>query len=178
MSEQMSDGTNDQTSGAGNDAKPAVTLNGLDEIRRSAGLDLGPTQWMEIDQERVNQFAEATGDHQWIHVDVERANRESPFGAPIAHGYLTMSLSNYFLPQMITVEGVDMGINYGTNKVRFMSPVKVGDRIRTTGKVTEVTEVAGGVQTTVVITIEVENSPKPACVIEALSRWLNNSTAS
>ena len=160
------------------EAKPAVILDGMDDIRNSLGRDLGPTDWLEIDQSRVNLFAEATGDHQWIHVDVERANRESPFGAPIAHGYLTMSLSNLFLPDMLTVKGVDMGVNYGTNKVRFVSPVKVGSRIRGTGKITEVADVPGGVQTTVVITIEIDGVDKPACVIESLSRWLNNNPTS
>ncbi len=149
----------------------ATVLHGIDEIRGAAGRHLGYSDWLTMDQERVNRFADATGDHQWIHVDVERATA-GPFGAPIAHGYLTLSLSNLFLPQILQVDGVGMGLNYGTNKVRFMSPVRVGDRIRGGGELVEVTDVPGGVQTLVRITIEVDGNPKPACVIESLSRWL------
>jgi acyl dehydratase len=148
-----------------------MIINGLDELRAAAGTHLGYSDWLEVDQERVNRFADATGDHQWIHVDVERANRESPFGGPIAHGYLTMSLSNYLLPQIIEVQGISMGINYGVDKVRFPAPVPVGARVRAAAELMEVTEVAGGVQTKMLITIEVEGGDKPACAIEALSRF-------
>ena len=144
----------------------------LDELRGAAGTHLGWTDWMEIDQERVNLFADATGDHQWIHVDVERANAESPFGGPIAHGYLTLALSNRFLPELLQVPGASAGVNYGTGKVRFPAPVPVGSRIRGGAEVTAVEEITGGVQTTITITIEVEGGTKPACVIESLSRWL------
>ena len=144
----------------------------LDELRGAEGTHLGWTDWMEVTQERVDRFADATGDHQWIHVDVERATAESPFGGPIAHGYLTLSLSNLFLTQLIEVSGASAGINYGTGKVRFPSPVPVGSRVRGGAEITSVDEIAGGVQTTIVITVEVEGQGKPACVIESLSRWL------
>jgi acyl dehydratase len=149
-----------------------ISFASLDELRHAAGRHLGWTDWLEITQERVNLFAEATGDHQWIHVDVERATAESPFGGPIAHGYLTLSLSNLFLPQLIAVPGASAGVNYGTGKVRFPSPVPVGGRVRGGAEITAVEDIAGGVQTTIVITIEVESAEKPACVIESLSRWM------
>ena len=149
-----------------------TTFATLDELRGAAGQHLGWTDWIAITQERVNQFADATGDHQWIHVDVERAKAESPFGGPIAHGYLTLALSNLFLPQLLAVPGASAGVNYGTDKVRFPSPVPVGGRIRGGAEITAVDEIPGGVQTTITITIEVEGSEKPACVVESLSRWL------
>jgi acyl dehydratase len=147
-----------------------TVLDGLDEVRAAVGRHLGYSDWLEISQERVNEFAEATGDHQWIHVDVERATG-GPFGGPIAHGYLTLSLSNLFLPQIVEVTGVSMGVNYGTGKVRFPSPVPVGSRVRGGAEMVEATEVTGGVQTLIRITIDVEGAPKPACVIDSLSRW-------
>ncbi len=119
----------------------------------------------------MNLFADATGDHQWIHVDVERATA-GPFGGPIAHGFLTLALSNLFLPQLLAVPGASAGVNYGTGKVRFPSPVPVGSRIRAGAEIVAVDEIAGGVQTTITITIEVEGTEKPACVIESLSRWM------
>jgi acyl dehydratase len=151
----------------------AVTvLDGLDEVRAAVGRHLGYSDWVQITQERVNSFAEATGDHQWIHVDVERAQRESPFGGPIAHGYLTLAMTNQFLPEIVEVRGVSMGVNYGTNKVRFPSPVVVGSKVRGGAELVAVDDIAGGVQTTMVVTVEVEGQPKPACVVEALSRFL------
>ena len=150
----------------------ATVFETLDELRGAAGTHLGWTDWMDVTQEHVNLFADATGDHQWIHVDVERANAESPFGGPIAHGYLTLALSNRLLPELLQVPGASAGVNYGTGKVRFPSPVPVGSRIRGGAEVTAVEEIAGGLQTTITITIEVEGSAKPACVIESLSRWL------
>lgn len=147
-------------------------LDGPDAVRAALGTHLGHTDWVTVDQERVDLFAEATGDHQWIHVDPQRAARESPFGGPIAHGYLTLSLSNLFLPQIVEVRGFSMGVNYGTNKVRFPAPVPVGARIRGSAELTDVSEVNGGLQTTMVITVEVEGGSKPACVIESISRWL------
>ena len=145
----------------------------LDELRGATGRQLGWTDWVDITQEQVNLFADATGDHQWIHVDVERAKAESPFGGPIAHGYLTLALCNLFLPQLLEVPGASAGINYGTGKVRFPSPVRVGSRVRGGAEVTAVEEIAGGLQTTITITIQVEGQAKPACVIESLSRWLS-----
>jgi len=149
-----------------------ITFTSLDDLRAAAGTDLGWTDWVDITQDRVNLFADATGDHQWIHVDVDRAQAESPFGGPIAHGYLTLALSNQFLPQLIAVPAASAGVNYGTGKVRFPSPVPVGSRVRGGAEITGVDDIPGGVQTTITITIEVEGSAKPACVIESLSRWL------
>jgi acyl dehydratase len=120
----------------------------------------------------VNQFADATGDDQWIHVDVERAAAESPYGGPIAHGYLTMSLSNGLVPTVVRLEGFAMGINYGVDRVRFPAAVPVGARLRAGVELSEVTDVNGGIQTRMQITMEVEGSDKPACVIESLSRWM------
>ncbi len=144
---------------------------GLDQVRDAVGHDLGTSNWLEITQERVNQFADATGDHQWIHVDPERA-AAGPFGAPIAHGYLTLSLSNALLPEIVEVRHVSMGVNYGANKVRFPAPVPVGSRIRAQVTLASVEDVPGGVQTTMVITIEIDGGIKPACVIESISRYL------
>jgi acyl dehydratase len=149
-----------------------TTFTTLDDLRSATGQHLGWTDWIEIDQARVDQFAEATGDHQWIHVDVDRANAESPFGGPIAHGYLTLALSNLFLPQLISVPAASAGVNYGTGKVRFPAPVPVGSRVRGGAEMTAVDEISGGLQTTITITIEVEGGTKPACVIESLSRWM------
>ncbi len=144
----------------------------LDELAGATGRHLGWTDWVDISQERVNLFADATGDHQWIHVDVERATAESPFGGPIAHGYLTLALSNLFLPQLLDVRGASAGINYGTGRVRFPSPVPVGSRIRGGAEIVAVEEIPGGLQTTITITVQVEGQDKPACVVESLSRWL------
>ncbi len=148
-----------------------TVFENLDEVKAGVGTHLGHSDWLTIDQERIDRFADATGDHQWIHVDPDRA-KDGPFGATIAHGYLTLSLSNYFLPQILDVRGVSMGVNYGMNKVRFPAPVTVGSRLRAGAELAAVAEIAGGVQTTVVITIEIEGSDKPACVIESLSRYL------
>lgn len=136
----------------------------------AVGADLGVTEWLTIDQARIDLFAAATGDHQWIHVDAERA-AAGPFGATIAHGYLTLSLTNVFMPQLLEVEQMSMGVNYGTNKVRFPAPVPVGSRLRGRAVVTSVEEIAGGVQAVVTITVEREDSDKPACVVESVSRF-------
>jgi acyl dehydratase len=148
-----------------------VIVEGLDGLRAAVGTHFGYSDWIEVDQERVDRFADSTGDHQWIHVDVERAARESPFGGPIAHGYLTMSLSNALLPTVVEVRGISMGVNYGVDKVRFPAPVPVGSRVRAGVELIEVTEVGEGVQTKMVITMEIDGGDKPACVIEALSRF-------
>ena len=148
-----------------------TVFEGLDEVRAAVGRELGTSDWLEITQERVNQFADATGDHQWIHVDPVRA-AAGPFGGPIAHGYLTLSLSNALLPEIVEVQGVSMGVNYGVGKVRFPAPVPVGSRIRASATLKSVEEVAGGVQTTMLITVEIEGGTKPACVIESISRYL------
>src|SRR3990170_1494222 len=116
----------------------------------------------------LDDLRDAAGDHQWIHVDPARAKAESPFGGPIAHGYLTLALSNLFLPQLLDVPGASAGINYGTGRVRFPSPVPVGSRVRGGAEITAVEEIAGGLQTTIAITVEVEGQDKAACVIESL----------
>ncbi len=134
------------------------------------GRVLGSSDWLEITQKRISQFADATGDHQWIHVDPERA-KEGPYGACIAHGYLTLSLVNLFLPEICKVENSSMGINYGCNRVRFPAPVPAGSRVRGSGALTEVDEVKGGVQAVVRVTVELENSERPACVADTVSRF-------
>lgn len=134
------------------------------------GTALGPTEWLTIDQDRVNGFAEVTGDHQWIHVDVERA-KDGPFGGTIAHGYLTMSLVNFFLPDLIEVRGFTHAVNVGADRLRFLAPVKVGSRIRGVGEIVGVEEVKGGIQSIVRVTVEIEGSDKPACVVDTISRY-------
>ncbi len=148
----------------------SVTVNGLDELKKLAGSDLGTSEWVEVTQERIDTFADATGDHQWIHVDPERA-KDGPFGAPIAHGYLTLSLFIPLFTELLDVQGVTTKVNYGLNKVRFPSPVKAGSRIRLVGKLAEVEEVKGGVQIVVDGTIEIEGGTKPAAVLQSLSRF-------
>ena len=141
-----------------------------DDAIAAVGRDLGQTDWLLIDQQRVNLFADATGDHQWIHVDVERANRE--MGGTIAHGFLTLSLVNHFLPMLFRAEGMKSGINYGCGKVRFPAPVKAGKRVRASA-VLQSAEPAGpgAVQTVVLMTISVEGQDKPACVVETIGRY-------
>lgn len=139
-------------------------------LKDAVGQALGSSDWLTIDQERINLFADATGDHQWIHVDPERA-KDGPFGKCIAHGYLTLSLVNLFLPQIVDVQGISMGVNYGCGKVRFPSPVPVGSRVRGTGELVEVEEVKGGVQATIRVTVEIDGSDRPACVVDTISRY-------
>jgi len=134
------------------------------------GTQLGATDWLLIDQTRVNGFAEVTGDHQWIHVDVERA-KDGPFGGTIAHGYLTMSLVNLFLPDLIEVRGFSHAVNVGADRLRFLSPVKVGSRIRGTGEIVSAEEIKGAIQSVVRVTVEIEGSDKPACVVDTISRY-------
>jgi acyl dehydratase len=134
------------------------------------GTQLGPTEWLLIDQDRVNGFAEVTGDHQWIHVDTECA-KKGPFGGTIAHGYLTMSLVNFFLPQLIEVQGFAHAVNVGADRLRFLAPVKVGSRIRGVGEIVSVEEIKGAIQSVVRVTVEIENSDKPACVVDTISRY-------
>lgn len=142
------------------------------ELQAAVGKHLGVSDWLEIDQARIDKFAEATGDHQWIHVDPERA-KDGPFGSTIAHGYLTQSLVNYFLPQIIDVQGISMGVNYGADKLRFPAPVPVGSRVRGSAELVKVEEVKGGaIQSTVRVTVEIEGSERPACVIETISRYV------
>ena len=147
----------------------ARVIVGVEGLKAAVGEHLGYSEYMEITQERVNQFAEATGDHQWIHVDVERA-KSGPFGGPIAHGYLTLSLGPALYPTVVRIEGFSMGVNYGANKVRFPSPVPVGARLRLGVKLLAIEEIAGGVQSTMEFTFECEGSPKPSCVAEIIFR--------
>jgi acyl dehydratase len=148
-----------------------LTVQGIAGLKERVGQHLGYSDYIEVTQEQVNQFADATGDHQWIHVDPERAKKESPFGGPIAHGYLTLSLGPTLSPQIIRVEGVKMAINYGCEKVRFPSPVPVGSKVRLGAELTDVTDIAGGAQVSMTFTYECEGAPKPACVAEILFRY-------
>jgi acyl dehydratase len=149
----------------------ATLVNGVEGIRAlPLGETIGTSEWVEITQDMVDLFADATGDHQWIHVDVERATRESPFGGPIAHGYLTLSLVPRLMPQVLEFTGFSLTVNYGCEKVRFPSPVPVGSRLRSTAAVQQVTEIAGGVQLAVEMTMTVEGAAKPACVAVILIR--------
>ncbi|WP_062382925.1 MaoC family dehydratase [Demequina iriomotensis] len=135
------------------------------------GRDLGWSDWLEITQDRVNLFADAVDDHQWIHTDPERATAESPFGAPIAHGFLSLSLATRFWTELLDVDGVTTKVNYGLDKVRFISPVTVGARVRMNAVIAEVAEIPGGYQLTVDQTIEVEGGAKPAVVARGLYRF-------
>jgi acyl dehydratase len=146
-----------------------VTATGIEGIKALAGSELGASDWLEITQERVDTFADATDDHQWIHVDPERA-AQGPFGGTIAHGYLTLSLIIPLFNELLRIDGVSMGVNYGLDKVRFPAPVPVGSKIRLVGKVGDVDDIAGGVQMNVGFSVEIEGSAKPACVAEAIYR--------
>ncbi|MFF9912885.1 MaoC family dehydratase [Streptomyces sp. NPDC013457] len=150
-------------------AEPRI-FTSPEELRAAVGEPLGHSDWLEVEQKRIDLFADATGDHQWIHVDPERA-ASGPFGKTIAHGYLTLSLLPTLVPQIMRVEGMKMGLNYGTNKVRFPSPVPVGSRLRAGAVLTEVTEAGGGVQVTATVTVEREGGDKPVCVAESVSRY-------
>ena len=148
-----------------------TVIQGIAGLKELVGTHLGYSDYLEITQERVNQFAEATGDHQWIHVDPERAKAESPFGGPIAHGYLTLSLGPALAPQIMRVDGVKMGVNYGCAKVRFPSPVPVGSKLRLGAELTNVEDIPGGAQVYMTFTFEVEGAPKPSCVSEIIFRY-------
>lgn len=143
----------------------------LSEFAAAQGSQLGPTDWLEITQDRVDTFADATDDHQWIHVDPEKA-ANGPFGATIAHGLLTLSLLPHFSQQLYRVNGISLAVNYGYNKVRFINPVKVGSRIRARGEVTAINQLDGAVQATTTITIEIEDADKPAAVAESIIRYI------
>lgn len=147
-----------------------VTLQGIDDLRARIGQEVVVTDWLEMTQARIDQFAQATGDHQWIHVDVERAYRESPFKAPIAHGFLTMSLLSLFLSESLKFEGTKMGVNYGFNRLRFTDPVPVGARIRGRFKLASMEDLAGGVQLIWDVKVEREGSDKPCLVAEWVTR--------
>ncbi|MFI8189309.1 MaoC family dehydratase [Streptomyces sp. NPDC085946] len=148
----------------------SITVDGLGELRELAGRALGSSDWIEVTQERIDTFADATGDHQWIHVDPEKA-ATGPFGAPIAHGYLTLSLFIPLFTALLDVRGVTTKVNYGLNKVRFPAPVRAGSRLRLTADLASVEDVPGGVQITVDGVIEIEGGTKPAAVLQSLSRF-------
>ncbi|MDH3336482.1 MAG: MaoC family dehydratase [Gammaproteobacteria bacterium] len=140
------------------------------ELLQAEGEMLGSTEWMSVEQQRINQFADATDDHQWIHVDPDKA-ASGPFGACIAHGFLTLSLVNKFLPMLVEVRNTTMGINYGCDKVRFPNTVRVNQRIRGSGEILAVEEKPGAVQAIVRVNVEVEGEERPACVAETISRF-------
>lgn len=146
-----------------------LTLTGLEEIQQHVGKELGVSDWHLVTQEKIDAFAEVTGDDQWIHIDPERA-RESPFGGTIAHGYYTLSLAPRFSYDMFKFEGIAFGVNYGLNRVRFPSPMPVGDRVRMRAKLAALDEIPGGAQLTTELTFEREGAEKPVCVAESLSR--------
>ena len=144
------------------------TFNGLDELKTAVGEHLGTSEWHEITQKMVDQFADATGDHQWIHVDPERA-KSGPFGTTIAHGYLTLSLAPMLSSEIWTIEGITMAVNYGSNKVRFTQPVPVGSRVRGSIVLDCVDESPKGAQVAMTLTVEIEGQERPACVAQTLS---------
>jgi acyl dehydratase len=146
-------------------------IEGIEGLKAKVGDHLGYSDWHEVTQDQVNLFADATGDHQWIHIDPERAAKESPFGGPIAHGYLTISLAPKLLPQVVQVQGISMGVNYGINKLRFPSPVPVGGKLRAGASLVDVEDIAGGAQVTMDVTFEVEGKDKPACVAQVVYRY-------
>jgi acyl dehydratase len=150
----------------------ATTVKGIDKFHDLVGQHLGYSQWHQITQEQVNLFADATGDHQWIHVDPERA-KDGPFGGAIAHGYLTLSLAPVFLGEVLEVEGMSLGINYGCNKVRFPSPVLVGSKLRLGVAMASAEDVTGGVQVVLDVTLESEGSAKPNCVAQVVYRYFH-----
>ncbi|MCX5197664.1 MaoC family dehydratase [Streptomyces sp. NBC_00249] len=150
-------------------AEPRI-FTSAEELSAGVGEPLGPSDWLEVDQKRIDLFADATGDHQWIHVDPERA-ADGPFGSTIAHGYLTLSLLPSLVPQIMRVEGMRMGINYGVDKVRFPAPVPVGSLLRATALITSVTEAGGGVQVAATVTVERRGGEKPVCVAQSVSRY-------
>jgi acyl dehydratase len=145
-------------------------VQGIEELRGLAGEHLGTSDWLVVTQERIDQFAAATGDHQWIHTDPERA-KDGPFGRTIAHGYLSISLAPALLKQIVDVQGASMALNYGINKLRFPSPVPVDSKVRLSADVASVEEVTGGVQVALAISIEIDGAPKPACVAEVVYRY-------
>jgi acyl dehydratase len=146
-----------------------LTLNGIDDIKARVGQELGISDWLEVTQAEIDKFAEATGDHQWIHVDVDKAS-QTPFGGTIAHGYYTLSLAPRFSYELYTIENVAFALNYGANKVRFPAPLKVGAKVRMRATLSNVEDVAGGVQITTTCTFETEGGEKPVCVAETLTR--------
>ena len=152
---------------------PPLTISSIDELKEQIGKPIGPSDWVEVTQEDINKFAEVSRDDQWIHVDVERAERESPFGTTVAHGNLTLSLIDGLRLQLISQQGVKMGINYGWNKVRFPAPVPAGSKVRATAEILTVDELGDGwVQVATKFILEREGGEKPVCVAESVGRAL------
>jgi acyl dehydratase len=149
---------------------PREELKSLDDLNRSIGVELVVSDWLQVTQEMIDRFAEATGDHQWIHVDVERARRESPFGSTIAHGFLTLSLLSHFLNTSVSFGGSKMGVNYGLNRMRFTAPVKVDSRLRARFSVKDLQPIEGGTQITWAVTMECEGADKPVLIAEWVTR--------
>ncbi|MEM8606296.1 MAG: MaoC family dehydratase [Myxococcota bacterium] len=147
-----------------------VTFKSPLDLKDAVGQHLGYSEWLTMEQERVDQFAEATGDHQWIHVDVERA-KSGPFGATIAHGYLTLSLVSFFVPQVMRVEGFEFAVNYGTEKVRFPAPVRVGARVRGGAELISADDAKGGIKAVVRVTVEIEGEERPGCIVDTVSLY-------
>ena len=149
----------------------AIIFESPRDLLGKEGTALEPSEWLTIEQDRIDAFADCTGDHQWIHVDPVKA-KDGPFGATIAHGYLTLSLVNLFMPQMIDVRGFSAGVNVGMDKTRFLNPVLVGSRVRGTGEIVSVEEVKGGaIQAVIRVTIEIEGKDRPACVVDTINRY-------
>ena len=149
----------------------AVIFNNPRDLVGQEGTQLEPSEWLTVEQDRIDAFADCTGDHQWIHVDPVKA-KDGPFGATIAHGYLTLSLVNMFMPQMIDVRGFTAGVNVGMDKTRFLNPVVVGSRVRGTGEIVSVEEVKGGaIQAVIRVTVEIEGKDRPACVVDTINRY-------
>jgi acyl dehydratase len=148
-----------------------VTVESLDELKNLAGRELGPTDWFEVTQDRIDKFAEATGDHQWIHVDAARAQKDSPYGTTIAHGFLTLSLLSHFIKEAVALRGIRMAINYGLNRVRFPAAVHAGSSIRATVVLQSVKDFAEGLEATYLVTIQAEGWNKPCCVAEWVARY-------
>jgi acyl dehydratase len=146
-----------------------LTISGLDELRAKVGQELGVSDWHDVTQERIDAFAEATGDNQWIHVDPDRA-KDTPFGGTIAHGLYTLALGPQFSYAMFSLEGVTFGLNYGYDRIRFPAPVPVGSRVRMRATLESVDDIPGGVQFKVTQTFETDGGEKPVCVAESLSR--------
>ena len=151
----------------------STLFSSADQLLAAQGQDLGRTDWLVLTQQRINLFAEATGDHQWIHVDPERAAR-GPFGACIAHGYLTLALANLFMPQLMQFDNLAMGVNYGSDRLRFPAAVKVGSRVRGHGEILKVEAMGQALQVVVRISVEIEGSVRPGCVVDTISRYTFN----
>lgn len=151
----------------------STTFNSVTSVLDAVGKNLGESAWVTVDQQRIDQFADATDDHQWIHVDPVKA-KDGPFGVCVAHGYLTLALANRFLPEIVHYEKLRMGVNYGCDKVRFPSPVPVGSRLRSRGELIKAEPVTNGVQATIRITVDIEGKDRPACVVDTISRFYFN----